>query len=560
MGDENKPDSEKTQANRLRDVLYKQIYPQVENGVNEGVEDEKNRIRRGGTAPGAGFWEQLWAAIKGFIFQIAEALGFDKWLAKAFGMPIPEKQDVAALSGQITHSITDVLTEKDASGKSTAANLSPDELEKKIKEKIETDIQANPNIMESFKKEKGRIAADAAAGIKENFDKIRTFLPSKPTVTAASLTGTPTEQVGILLNTIAADMLNGVPADKREQAEKLKPTMVGIGTKIIMEHPELVDKPEALAKLYVDTLQKDAALTHKLKNLDSRLDLNDEDVRFGMSVMMQNQLEAYHDPLANAIKGKAAAIEAPKPVDQLPGIKRLIGGKIAEGIKVGVADEVFLSGKGSDIERKILLDSKNHKPAPGSQEETDMKQAQTNLYLYAVSWKSAPNNEQRRMLGEIAATTITDILRDPNNKDLSQKDLADKLQKELEQKWKDNEQSLDTAGKGLTIAAINRPFNPFGDKGDILKKIATEVANKLRDTEDQEGVYKAMKQTQAMLLTAQVATAGAKAKETGAVDDKTKKTVKSDGTPRTPNGVPPEGRSPTPASPQSLNSVNGVGD
>src|SRR5690349_15759706 len=93
---------ELTVQDRIRHNLRNKTYEATYDAVNAKIEEGKDEVRHG---------EGFWGVIKAFIFQIAEMLGLDKWLARMFGTPIPEKEEVQALSSQVADSVSRALTD-----------------------------------------------------------------------------------------------------------------------------------------------------------------------------------------------------------------------------------------------------------------------------------------------------------------------------------------------------------------------------------------------------------------------------------------------------------------
>ncbi len=502
-----------TASDPMRKLIYNKLYPDVEAKVGEGIEDEKNNIRNGKTKKGAGFFESIWAAIKGFLFQICEALGIEKQVAGFFGYHIPDASDKKAISEQVTSSVSDVLTAKDAEGKPLAARMTPEQLEEAVRERVTHDLETNGKL-HLTPEQIAKIAAQAGSGAKENSGVIYAlFNPAKPVISNVPLTGTPEQQVSQHLSNMADGITDGllktgaIPEASRADAEALKPVMVSVGTKVIMENKDLINNPDALADRYVDALQKNDDAKSKFQKLG--LDISNPENAALVKNMMKQNLDAYKDELAKAAEGKGSTPEKPKVVDPLAGIdsKALVSRKIAEKIEEETANSVVetwreggIAGwslKSKEVNQAIDVYTQKYKGRTDltPQEQKEKDDARHVLYQRAVEKGHAPNNEQRKKIGNIVAAASEEVLKDPANKDLSQTDLGDRMQTAIAARLKKEQPLIDALGQ--PVDDINQYY--FRSNKDLLGDIAKDIGDTIRDPNDKNGVYAMIKTVQASM-------------------------------------------------------------
>lgn len=523
---ENTPNTETAPADSTtRELIYRQLRPQVEQGISDGIEDEKNRLRYG-----SGFW----GSILGFLFQLAEALGIDKWVAGLFGKHIPDETDKKILTDQVTASVSDVLTEKDAAGKPKLAGMSNEQVKEAVRERVAQDLQSNEAIARHFTEEQiARIASETAAGVKDKADMIRAVVappPGRLNVTDVTLTGTPQQQVEQTLGAVADSILTGPmikEEKKRAEAMELKPALVSIGTKVVMENEDKINDPDALAGLYIDALQKDEKIRNKLAGLE--LDLNNPDSREMFTIVMKNHLgEDTAKTLTKAVKGQATAIAVQAPA--MPSekeIKSMISRKaaatVAEGIKSATAvgamasyhDSWVTTIDGDDI--TIMHKYYYHDPSKNDGKKAEhywrndvpdqngeLRRTENKLYHQAVSWHKALNDEQRLEAGNIVGKAVSETLSDFNDRKLGdtpedRQALKAALQKNIKAALYENKDRLNALGPDNTVETINYKLtddktHPFDLLAKMSESIATSVA------ENKGGSYNELTKAQNILF------------------------------------------------------------
>lgn len=508
----------------MRGAIYQRLRPRVEQGISDGIEDEKNNIRYG-----SGFF----GAIVGFLFRLAEALGIDKWVAGLFGKHIPDENDKQILTNQVTASVSDVLTEKDASGKPKLAGMSDEQMEEAVRHRIARDLQGNEAIASRFTPEQiAKIAGETAAGVKDNMDAIRAAVaPDKPKVTDVKLAGTPEQQVEQTLNVMADNIgiEKIVDPEKTAQAMALKPALVSIGAKVVMANKDKINDPEAMSRLYIDALQKDEATRNKLAGLG--LDLNDPASRELVTNLMKNNLDAYKDTLAKAAEGQATAITAQAaPAFSEKELKSMVSKKVAaevsEGIKSATAVGAVASWHNSwsrvttpvdgdlvtVMHKYYHYDPSKHDGKKAEHywrndtpdKNGELRRTENKLYSQAVSWHRGLNDKQRIEAGNIVGAAVSETLGDFNDRKLGdtpedRQALRAALQKNIKAALYENKDRLNALGPDNTIETIN--YNLTDDKTrpfDLFARMSESVAASV--AENKGGSYTELARAQNLLM------------------------------------------------------------
>lgn len=151
---------------QVAEGIHREVYSSTRAVITQRVEDGVNKIRNGG-------------GLMGFIFKIAEFLGLEKLLAKMFGQPIPEKQEINNVSRVVADSVTQTVTEHGAS-------MDREQLVDAVRSNVQNNLrQARKGAFSSFSDEQiAEIANGAANGINEQYASIPKLPPSETLASA----------------------------------------------------------------------------------------------------------------------------------------------------------------------------------------------------------------------------------------------------------------------------------------------------------------------------------------------------------------------------------------
>lgn len=248
MTEDNRPESPPSAPNvapkhhAIRNIIFDQTAEATELAISRKIDDKKNQIRNGDGS--------LWGMLKGFIFQLAELFHFDRWLAHAFGTPIPEDHEVKAAARQVADSVSSVLVDDPA-----VATMTREELQGAITKRVKTDLQQHHNAFPSFNEGQiAEIAAKAGQKTGDNLPEIKDQLyPPPPLVRNIALMGSPDEQIKQALSDMADGLMSGkVSSNKAAALEPVKQSMIAIGVSLIKDRPELIQQPDELAMRYAN--------------------------------------------------------------------------------------------------------------------------------------------------------------------------------------------------------------------------------------------------------------------------------------------------------------------
>jgi len=535
MGDtETNPESKAGVDKSLRDLISTSIGPQVEKGITDGIEQELEDVRHGRTNFFTGTKREkpgLLQIFLGLIFQVLEAFGLDKLVAGWFGIHIPEKEEIKDLSAQITKSVSTVMATRDDAGNLIATQLRPEELHTVVKEQVAHDISNNPALAAFSVKEIDKIANLAAAETvkPDRLEILKNLQPPSEKINTADvkLSGTPEQQVQQALEKISAGITGLAPG--------IKPSLVAVGTSVILNHKDLLDKPTALAEIYMAELEKDNNVRTALQDLSP-------DLIKSMKPFIRDRLasgiEQYKELLTKAVNGEATTSEMMAPATA-PGIdidatKKGIRSILAEKLKAETIDTVIAtynnSGAGGTLIRsatwlanKIPVNAISEMVPPKTAMETinnyvkdstekdpnysmakdshipdEVQKAKEVVYKWAVDNHYAPNDKQRERIAEVATNTAFRELGDANNRNLERPELANRLESAILIDLKNQQPSIDALGTSITD--INHRPGPMKNT-DTLGLVSKSLGDILHDPEkDKNGVFEMTKEIQKALL------------------------------------------------------------
>lgn len=165
----------------VRDKIHNEVFTEVSAKVTSRVNDGINKIRNDG-----GFM--------GLIFQIAEFLGLEKFLARLVGNPIPEKTEINALAGRTAASVSDTLTAENFKYKDkTVSQMNPAELKEAVQAQVGKELKQAQQALPSFNDAQlAEVATEVGKSVEKNFHQIPKLPNRAQEVAAAIVPGTLT--------------------------------------------------------------------------------------------------------------------------------------------------------------------------------------------------------------------------------------------------------------------------------------------------------------------------------------------------------------------------------
>lgn len=497
------PESQK----RLQENIRAQVASASEAAINEGIEKEKEDIRRGvvknddGTEKkDAGFFEQLWATIKGWIFQIAEAFGFDKWLANMVGSPIPEQTEVKAVSEQVAESVSKALTDPDFQFKNKQ------EFEAGLAQRIMDgmDRSSTPSFSPS---QLNKITYEAAAASANSLG----LFDASGKARASSLILSPADQAAVTQFTTTIDgklkpeeraMLATLTGKKEIKTEDLE--MIGrvVAPKLAaFDQAGLKSNPEQAFITVGNTLRKAMVDALPRINLGAQMNLsNDGAVALADKITEQFLTETVGIAPTDVPKGFAVGAEKAKQDAISMTAFRTISTTVADEIKTGAAVALLakhnndwlvrnLAGFASaDAEtmkkyypsttgdgKKAADIVRNNKPDLNG----ELAAAEERMYKYVLGQNRVLDENQRKFVGDIVGLTVVGTIRAPENKDLDQRQLAAKLEQNIRLSLNKNKETIGKINPDKLVETIDK-----NNKSDILAEIAKGFADAVKTNKD----------------------------------------------------------------------------
>lgn len=133
------------------------VYEETKAGITKHVEDGLSAMRNNG--------------FLGILFQFLEMIGLGKFVAKLFGKPIPEEQEINN-AAQIAADAASVSVEK-------AGSMSREDFITTVKNNVKENLKNNKEYIPSFNDDQiDQIATKVAAGIDEKYDTIPRLQPT----------------------------------------------------------------------------------------------------------------------------------------------------------------------------------------------------------------------------------------------------------------------------------------------------------------------------------------------------------------------------------------------
>lgn len=511
----------------VRSNIHREVYEgtrkEISGEVDRGVQDVRDGVIRneaGEVDEQAPWYKKLWAFLKSLIFKIAEAFGFEKGLAKMFGSPIPDGKEVTAISNQVANTVSLTLTDPEFTFNDRA------EFEKNMGQRIFTDLKKKHGAYASFSDEqlaklaqRGAHSVANAPEFSAMFDKDGKRAGNEKSLDFAS----PVQGMAMAKFTTAFD--NAMNKDKG-----LKEKLAQVSGKADFGKADAMAISQALAPTLVE-LNTDKEL--KSKSPEAAFDEVSGKIRQSLiaNKAMLNREGAKWDDAKLAILADRLTVEymasemgvqkVPDTftarmqkaegaiVEQVAGpeIEGLVQGAMSEKVAVATMKSYFSSVTGAgfdtptvknleELQKFYDKDAKGDYTLKRGLSGDDLKNVATlhkEIHAFAAKdgWTAnyAPTMGQRDEISTIVSQTAIEVLKDPQNKDLTQSQLAAVMEVRIRDNLKAHAADIDAkAPKGHTIEAVNKKNTTskilgFGEDKvmDIFSDVAKGFANTIRD-------------------------------------------------------------------------------
>lgn len=490
-----KPDPQKLVRSNIHNQVYNATQDAVHHEIDQGKNDVRNGVIRkpdGEVDKDAPWYTQLWAWIKSLIFAIAEAFGFEKGLAKMFGSPIPETNEVKSLSNQVAVSASTALTDD----KFTYANKT--EFESGIEQRIAQDLQKNRSAYPSFTDDKLKEVAKRAAHSIGQQQEFSSMFDGNGKKIGENTYASPVQ-------TAATVKFSGAFESAMKGDSKLQENLAQLSGKANFGKDEVMEISRALAptlmSLDANALKAkgDGAFTDVATQFRTSLISKKEMLNRTGAKWNDETLNVLADRLAvEYMKSEAGVKETPKTfADGMKKKESAIVEKVAQpqlftqvdgAIRETVAKGVMEKGYAEDLKKFYLRDeatktySLKTDLTPDQLKEVGRLQdvaysfAQTDGFI--VGSYKAPELEQRYAISSIVSQTAIEVLKEQKSeKKLTRDELASVMEIRIRDALKAKESDIDKKAtqKGHTIDAINKKM-----KMDVFGDVAREFANTIR--------------------------------------------------------------------------------
>lgn len=513
MGDKDTDTSASTSK-----IVYNDVLRATTAGIYQKIEDEKSAVRNATAEEGDSIFGWLWKMLKSFIFAIAEAFGFEKQLAGFFGMPIPEDAEVTKAATQVAHTVSHAVTDKNFTY-NTKQELQ-DGLQKRITDDLNT-LKGPQGPIPAFTDERiAALALEVAASTANQMSG--QFTPNGQLIAQfTELTVLEKGAAGKFATSLTQTIKMLTP-DKKEQLAQVT------GKKDIGDN-DIERLAAALAPTLLELQNRssqpkesgDAAFTTVTNKIAEVLTQKQNFINGNGMKLNPSGMAVLADYIAIGFMSEQGKNAVPDDFQKLQRehenalvknqLDEKIPEQIAEGIKTNTAAGTLYFYDKSSVTGFVpsawggypaavsvrntfyQKDSTGHYQLKtpieslSAQDQAALKNAQQELYDFAVKNGYSLTDLQRKEVGRIVADTTSETLADKNNANLDQADLADKLRTNIHKALQAKTAEINALSATNSIATINDKNSDKDWRGkittqydvfdEIAKGFAEEVEN-----------------------------------------------------------------------------------
>lgn len=527
-------DEETAPNARIRANIRAQVFDATHEAVEDKVEAGKDAARQGDGS--------FWGWLKSIFFQLAEALGIESWVARLTGSPIPEKQEITALSASVADTVSATLTDKDFQ----YANRH--DFEDGLKNRIFEDLSSRAAEMPSFSKEQMEAAAaQTAARVQQQFaglfDADGNVVPGANAILLSPVDSMASTQLSEALSANdpkAQKSLNALAGKELEPADR-DIIAAALASKLTDLHGARLDELRTLGdgafakvseELRTTLLEKKDAINAAggMKFTDAGSAALGDEIAKGF---VKEKLKIETPP-----QDFTAAAESRKQAAINEAVESQVSEMTAEKIRSNTVLGVLAAYKTSTVAAIPIPDAPadivakyyrvkndaNGTPYDGTKaehyqrnnvadEKNELPKAEQKLLDFAANGHRSLNDRQRRKTGEIVGRAVKKTLGELQgtlgDTEQDKQKLAEALQKNIHAALNESKGELDRLGVvhggfDNTIDNINSKNSPWrGPSYDLFAEISKGVAKTVADNED--GAFTQLAEAQNALVESKTA-------------------------------------------------------